>query len=106
MTILQVLWPFLTMKLTVPAYFDRGIWYPKKTVRDKRADIVWSEAARNNAINAAAATTDTRRWSKNLIVLVLARQDTASGVPCATIATPPNPRWPETDNYGFGVSNA
>ena len=52
------------MKLTVPAYFDRGIWYPETTVRDKRADIVWSEAARNNAIKAAAATTDNNPFAK------------------------------------------
>src|SRR5438876_7697531 len=59
-----MLGPLLTMKLTVPAHFDRGIWFPETTVRDKRADIVWSEAARNNAINAAAATTDDNPFAK------------------------------------------
>ena len=59
-----MLGPLFTMKLTVPAYFDRGIWYPETTVRDKRADIVWSEAARNNPINAAAATTDNNPFAK------------------------------------------
>jgi ubiquinone/menaquinone biosynthesis C-methylase UbiE len=59
-----MLGPLLKMKLTVPAYFDRGIWYPETTVRDRRADIVWSEAARNNAINATAATTDNNPFAK------------------------------------------
>jgi ubiquinone/menaquinone biosynthesis C-methylase UbiE len=52
------------MKLTVPAYFDNGIWFPEARARDKRADIVWSEAARNNAIRAAAATTDNDPFAK------------------------------------------
>ena len=52
------------MKLTVPAYFDSGIWFPEARVSDKRADIVWSEVARDNAINAAAATTDDNPFAK------------------------------------------
>ena len=56
--------PRLPMKLTVPAYFDSGIWFPETTVSDKRADVVWSEAAKHNAIRAAAATTDNNPFAK------------------------------------------
>ena len=52
------------MKLTVPAHFDGGIWFPETVASDTRADVVWSEAAKNNAIDAAAATTDTNPFSK------------------------------------------
>ena len=52
------------MRLTVPAYFDDGIWFPETVASDKRADVAWSEAARDNAINAAAATTDTNPFAK------------------------------------------
>jgi ubiquinone/menaquinone biosynthesis C-methylase UbiE len=48
----------------VPAYFDSGIWFPKTKVSDTRAEIVWSEAAKHNIINAAAATTDTNPFAK------------------------------------------
>lgn len=54
----------LRMKLTVPSYFDGGIWFPETVASDKRADVVWSEAARNNAIDAAAATTDNNPFAK------------------------------------------
>jgi SAM-dependent methyltransferase len=52
------------MKLTAPAYFDSGIWFPEATVSDKRADIVWSEVAKTDAINAAAATTENDPFAK------------------------------------------
>jgi ubiquinone/menaquinone biosynthesis C-methylase UbiE len=52
------------MKLTAPAFFDSGIWFPETTGRDKRADLVWSQAAKRDAINAAAATTDNNPFAK------------------------------------------
>jgi len=52
------------MNLTAPAYFDSGIWFPETAARDKRAHLVWSEAAKNDAINAAAATTDSNPFAK------------------------------------------
>jgi ubiquinone/menaquinone biosynthesis C-methylase UbiE len=56
--------PNLGMKLTVPAYLDGGIWFPETSATDTRADIVWSAAAKNNAISAAAATTDNNPFAK------------------------------------------
>jgi len=52
------------MKLTAPAYFDGGIWFPETRASDRRADTVWSAAAKNGAINAAAATTDGNPFAK------------------------------------------
>lgn len=52
------------MRLTVPAYLDNGIWFPRTRSRDARADTVWSDAARRGATRAAAATTDTDPFAK------------------------------------------
>lgn len=52
------------MTLTVPAYRDNGIWFPQTPPGDTRADIVWSKAATQNAIRAAAATTDLDPFAK------------------------------------------
>lgn len=52
------------MMLTVPAYRNNGIWFPQTPPGDTRADIVWSKAARQNAICAAAATTDADPFAK------------------------------------------
>ena len=52
------------LKLTVPAHFHDGIWYLDAADADRRADATWSEAARANAIRAAAATEDPNPFAK------------------------------------------
>lgn len=52
------------MRLTVPAYLDSGIWFPQTPSNDRRADTIWSEAARRSAVRAAAATTDSDPFAK------------------------------------------
>lgn len=48
----------------MPARFDNGIWFPEGTLGDLRAQVVWSQAAKENAIRAAAATTDDNPFAK------------------------------------------
>jgi len=52
------------MDLTIPAYCDDGIWYPRSSSMDTRAQTVWSTAAEANPIRAAAATGDENPFAK------------------------------------------
>jgi len=52
------------MDLTIPAYCEDGIWYPRASSTDTRARTVWSTAAEANPIRAAAATGDENPFAK------------------------------------------
>jgi SAM-dependent methyltransferase len=52
------------MDITIPAYCDDGIWYPRSSSTDTRAQTVWSTAAAANPIRAAAATGDANPFAK------------------------------------------
>jgi ubiquinone/menaquinone biosynthesis C-methylase UbiE len=52
------------MLLTLPAFRDNGIWFPRTPQGDTRADLVWSKVASQNAIRAAAATTGDDPFAK------------------------------------------
>ena len=52
------------MDLTIPAYCEDGIWYPRAANADTRAQHVWSTAAEANPIRAAAATGDENPFAK------------------------------------------
>ena len=61
------------MTLTVPAHLENGIWFPETPISDTRADSLWSAAANDNAINAAAATTDIDPFAKFPVCQALRR---------------------------------
>jgi ubiquinone/menaquinone biosynthesis C-methylase UbiE len=52
------------MHLTAPAHLRDGIWFPNVREGDTQADAVWSKVARQNAVNAAAATHDPNPFAK------------------------------------------
>ena len=52
------------MDLTIPAYCEDGIWYPRASSADTRAQTVWSTVAEANPIRAAAATGDENPFAK------------------------------------------
>jgi ubiquinone/menaquinone biosynthesis C-methylase UbiE len=52
------------MRLTVRARLDNGIWFPQTTSGNPHAAALWSDAARTNAVRAAAATDDPDPFAK------------------------------------------
>src|SRR5688500_4298741 len=52
------------LPLTVPAVQRDGIWFPEQAGADRRADAVWSKAASENAIHAAAASREADPFAK------------------------------------------
>ena len=52
------------MRLTVRAHLDNGIWFPHAGSGNPQAAALWSDAARTNAVRAAAATDDPDPFAK------------------------------------------